>query len=81
MFVPNASPEFLGFFLPNLGVQELLIILVIAVLIFGGKKIPEVAKGLGQGIRQFKDSLKEGEADDSATAKKKQSAEEAKSST
>lgn len=80
MFVPNASPEFLGFFLPNLGVQELLIILVIAVLIFGGKKIPEVAKGLGQGIRQFKDSLKEGEADDSATAKK-QSTEEAKSST
>lgn len=80
MFVPNASPEFLGFFLPNLGVQELLIILVIAVLIFGGKKIPEVAKGLGQGIRQFKDSLKDGEADESATAKK-QSAEEAKSST
>ena len=80
MFVPNASPELLAFFLPNLGVQELLIILVIAVLIFGGKKIPEVAKGLGQGIRQFKDSLKEGEADDSATAKKSSSGE-AKSST
>ncbi|MBI1356468.1 MAG: twin-arginine translocase TatA/TatE family subunit [Acidobacteria bacterium] len=70
----------LAFLLPNLGVQELLIILVIAVLIFGGKKIPEVAKGLGQGIRQFKDSLKEAEADDSSTAKK-QSAGEAKSST
>ena len=77
MFAPNAMTGPLGFFLPNLGVQELLIILVIAVLIFGGKKIPEVAKGLGQGIRQFKDSLKEGEAEESA---KKQSTE-AKSST
>jgi len=67
----------LGFFLPNLGVQELMIILLIAVLIFGGKKIPEVAKGLGQGIRQFKDSLKEGEKDESA----KKESTEAKSST
>lgn len=77
MFAPDATIGPLGFFLPNLGVQELLIILVIAVLIFGGKKIPEVAKGLGQGIRQFKDSLKEAEADEPT---KKQSTE-AKSST
>ena len=41
-----------------LGMQELLIILVIALLIFGGKKIPELASGLGQGIRQFKSSLR-----------------------
>jgi sec-independent protein translocase protein TatA len=57
-------PGLMGFIIPNLGVQELLIILVIAVLIFGGKKIPEVAKGLGQGIRQFKDSLKSGAEDE-----------------
>jgi len=37
---------------------ELLVILVVAVLLFGGKKIPEVAKGLGEGIRNFKNSLK-----------------------
>ena len=37
-----------------LGGQELLIILVIVVLLFGAKKIPELAKGLGTGIKEFK---------------------------
>jgi sec-independent protein translocase protein TatA len=44
--------------LKSIGLPELLIILVVAVLLFGGKKIPEVAKGLGEGIRNFKTSLK-----------------------
>jgi sec-independent protein translocase protein TatA len=42
----------------SLGLPELLVILGVAVLLFGGKKIPEVAKGLGEGIRNFKTSLK-----------------------
>ena len=42
----------------SLGVPELLVILAVAVLLFGGKKIPEVAKGLGEGIRNFKTALK-----------------------
>jgi sec-independent protein translocase protein TatA len=67
----------LGFLLPNLGAQELLLILVIAILIFGGKKIPEIGKGLGQGIRQFKDSLKSSNEEEKPTAEKP---EEAKSS-
>ncbi len=45
----------------SIGPMELVIILAIAVLLFGGRKIPEVAKGLGEGIRNFKTALK-GEA-------------------
>jgi sec-independent protein translocase protein TatA len=44
--------------LRSIGLPELVVILVVAVLLFGGKKIPELAKGLGEGIRNFKDSLK-----------------------
>jgi sec-independent protein translocase protein TatA len=47
----------------GLGVQELVIILVIAMFFFGGKKLPEMAKGLGKGIREFK-RASEGGADD-----------------
>jgi sec-independent protein translocase protein TatA len=47
----------------GLGVQELVIILVIAMFFFGGKKLPEMAKGLGKGIREFKRASESG-ADD-----------------
>jgi sec-independent protein translocase protein TatA len=42
----------------SIGFPELLVILGVAVLLFGGKKIPELAKGLGEGIRNFKTALK-----------------------
>ena len=42
----------------SIGFPELIVILVVAVLLFGGKKIPEVAKGLGEGIKNFKNALK-----------------------
>ena len=44
--------------LGSIGLPELLVILVLAVLLFGSSKIPELAKGLGEGIRNFKDSMK-----------------------
>jgi sec-independent protein translocase protein TatA len=42
----------------GLGVQELLLIFVILVLIFGTSRIPELGRGLGEGIRNFKKSIK-----------------------
>jgi sec-independent protein translocase protein TatA len=44
-----------------IGMPELLIILVIVVLIFGVNKIPQLGKGLGEGIRNFKSALKAGQ--------------------
>lgn len=43
----------------GLGMQELLIILAIAFLIFGGKKLPEIGSGLGKAITSFKKGIKE----------------------
>ena len=40
------------------GIQELLVILVIAVFLFGSKKLPDLAKGLGEGIKNFKKAIK-----------------------
>ena len=45
--------------MPNLGPTELIIVLVIVLLLFGGAKLPQLAKGLGEGIREFKRSSKE----------------------
>ena len=42
----------------SLGPMEIVAILAVAVLLFGGKRIPEVAKGLGEGIRNFKNAMK-----------------------
>ena len=47
--------------MPNLGMPELLVIGLICVLLFGSKKIPELAKGLGEGIKNFKTALKDEE--------------------
>ncbi len=40
----------------NIGTQEMILILVVVLLLFGGKKLPEMARGLGKGIREFKDA-------------------------
>jgi sec-independent protein translocase protein TatA len=45
----------------KIGVPELLVILVIALIIFGPSKISELGKGLGEGIKNFKSAVKDGE--------------------
>lgn len=53
----------------GLGGSEMIIVLVIVLLLFGGKKIPELMKGLGKGVKEFKDASK-GEGENNATDKK-----------
>lgn len=52
----------------GIGMQEILVIALIVLLLFGGKKIPELMKGIGKGVRSFKDGVngieKEGESND-----------------
>jgi sec-independent protein translocase protein TatA len=43
--------------MPNVGPMELIVILAIALIVLGPKKLPEVGKSLGKGMREFKDSL------------------------
>jgi sec-independent protein translocase protein TatA len=52
MLQANLKPVLLGV----LGTQEIIIILVIVLLLFGGRKIPELMRGLGKGIREFNDA-------------------------
>ena len=47
----------------GLGGWEILIIALVVLLIFGGKKIPELMKGLGKGVRNFKEGIKEDDSD------------------
>ena len=56
------------------GVTEILVILAVVLLLFGGKKIPELMKGLGSGIKEFKNAAKE----ESSTDKKEDSENEKK---
>ncbi|HSL90643.1 MAG TPA: twin-arginine translocase TatA/TatE family subunit [Ignavibacteriaceae bacterium] len=46
-------------FIGNLGAGEIILILLVILLLFGAKKIPELAQGLGKGMKEFKKSLKD----------------------
>lgn len=46
-------------FLGNIGAGEIVIIALVILLIFGGKKIPELMKGLGKGVKNFKEGMNE----------------------
>lgn len=49
------TPLFIG----GIGMQEVLLIVLVVLLFFGGKKIPELMKGLGKGVRSFKEGMNE----------------------
>ena len=46
-------------FLGNIGTGEIIIIALVVLLLFGGKKIPELMRGLGKGVKSFKDGMKD----------------------
>ena len=62
------QPLFLG-----LGTSELIVILIVILLLFGAKKIPELMRGAGKGVRAFKDGMKETTTEESAEEEKKES--------
>jgi sec-independent protein translocase protein TatA len=51
--------------LGRVGIPELVIILFIIILIFGANRLPEIGRGIGKGIRNFKESTREGQNDQS----------------
>jgi len=57
----------------SIGLTEILVVLAIVLLLFGGKKIPELMKGLGSGIKEFKNAAK-----DDQPADKKETKDETK---
>ncbi|MCI6196665.1 MAG: twin-arginine translocase TatA/TatE family subunit [Prevotella sp.] len=55
-------------FIGGIGMQEVLLIALVVLLFFGGKKIPELMKGLGKGVRSFKEGMNDIEKDIKDTA-------------
>ncbi len=55
----------LAIFLGMIGAPQVILIVVIVLLLFGGKKIPELMKGLGGGVKEFKNAMKDEENKDS----------------
>ena len=59
-------------FISNLGAGEIVIIALVILLLFGGKKIPELMKGIGKGVKSFKDGLNDIEKDINEAPQKKE---------
>lgn len=56
----------------GLGTQEILVIALIVLLLFGGKKIPELMKGLGKGIKSFKDGMNDNGKEEEEESKREE---------
>ena len=57
--------------MPNLGGPELLLILIVLLLLFGGKRLPDLAKGLGRSLNIFKSEMKKSHDDENQTPPEK----------
>ncbi len=55
----------------NFGITEIILILLVVVLLFGGRKIPELMKGIGQGMKEFKKASRVEDDDDKMKAEPK----------
>ena len=51
-------------FIGGIGTQELLLVVDVVLILFGGKKLPELMRGAGRGIREFKDAMNTATTDD-----------------
>lgn len=60
------TPLFIG----GIGMQEVLLIALVVLLFFGGRKIPELMKGIGKGVRAFKEGMNDTETPDKTEPKK-----------
>lgn len=59
-------------FLGNIGTGEIILIALVVLLLYGGKKIPELMKGIGKGVKSFKDGLNDIEKDINEAPQKKE---------
>ena len=64
LYITNFASATNYFNMGRLGITEILIILLVVLLLFGGKKIPELMKGLGSGIKEFKNAAKDEQPSD-----------------
>jgi sec-independent protein translocase protein TatA len=62
----------------SIGMPELIIGLVVILLLFGAKRVPELARGLGSGVREFKKGTQEGELEDKKKAEQKKTEQQQK---
>ena len=65
-------------FIGGIGTQELLLVVVVVLILFGGKKLPELMRGAGRGIREFKDAMNTAVAPDQDDKKPEATKEEEK---
>jgi sec-independent protein translocase protein TatA len=61
---PPADPVTMGSMLGNIGPLEIIVVLIIALIVFGPKRLPELGSSLGRGIREFRNTVTGDKADD-----------------